>query len=325
MFDEVNNLNFNIVRKQIFLFFILLFSCGLTIGQEQINESMPFQNDPDKDYSIFIPSNYTEGESIPAFLALHPFNTNRWNGQTWCEELADFAEANGVILICPDGGVDGKIDDPIDTAFTSFLLDSAFIWYDIDETKLYATGFSWGGKTTYTYGLNHIEKFAGLMPIGAAITIGEINGIDENAMDIPVFIIHGSLDNPNLRFFPLLNSMEDNGACVGSNLLPGVGHTIDFNNQVQILSNAYSYLQDNACTVTSTEDEKFDQPSILPYTMIGFNQTVDLNLYTSQQWEVYTVNGELVKSGNKNQMVVDMTRGIFIIKSGKQSQLFTVF
>jgi len=88
---------------------------GVLHAQEQINESMPFQNDPDKDYSIFIPSNYEEGEPIPAFVALHPFNTNRWNGQTWCEELADFAEANGVFLICPDGGVDGKIDDiPMD-------------------------------------------------------------------------------------------------------------------------------------------------------------------------------------------------------------------
>lgn len=313
------------MSKLYFSLFIAIFSFSTIHSQEQINESMPFQNDPDKDYSIYIPSNYTEGEQIPAFLALHPFNTSRWDGQTWCEELADFAEANGVFLICPDGGADGKINDPIDTAFTSFLLDSAFIWYDIDETKLYATGFSWGGKTTYTYGLNHIDKFAGLMPIGAAITIGEINGIVENADGVPVYIVHGSLDSPNTRFYPFLNSMEENGACVESNLLSGVGHTIDFNNQVEILTEAYNYLQDNACAITSTDEEKINQPSILPYTMIGFNQTIDLDLNANKRWEVYSVDGELIKSGNKAQMVVDMTRGIFIIRSGKQSQLFTVF
>ena len=189
------------MNRYFIAFVILMFVVGIAIGQEQINDSMPFQSDPDKKYSLFIPSAYDEDNSIPAFLALHPLNTNRWNAETWCEELSDFAEENGVILVCPDGGEDGKIDDPIDTAFTSFLLDSAFIWYNIDETKLYATGFSWGGKTTYTYGLNHIEKFAGLLPIGAAISVGEIDGIADQAEGVPVYIVHGSLDNPNTRYW----------------------------------------------------------------------------------------------------------------------------
>lgn len=303
----------------------MVFSFGVLQAQEQINESMPFQSDPDKDYSIFIPSNYTEGEPIPAFLALHPFNTNRWNGQTWCEEMADFAEANGVFLICPDGGVDGKIDDAIDTAFTSFLLDSAFIWYDIDETKLYAIGFSWGGKTTYTYGLNNIEKFAGLLPIGAAVTVGEVDDIAENAEDVPVYIVHGSLDNPNTRYYPLLDAMEDNGACVESNLLQGVGHTIDFANQVEILTEAYEFLKDNSCTTTSIDEESIGTKEILQYNIIAQNQTVQLNVNESSFWQVYTVEGGLVKSGSQTQMVMDMTRGLYIIRSGKQSQVFTVF
>lgn len=306
-------------------FSILVFSVSYLFSQEQINESMPFQTDPDKEYSIFIPSAYEDGTQIPAFLALHPFNTSRWNGQTWCEELADFAETNGVILVCPDGGDDGKIDDPIDTAFTSFLLDSAFIWYDIDDTKLYATGFSWGGKTTYTYGLNHIEKFAGLMPIGAAISIGEINGIDENAEDIPVYIIHGSQDSPNVRYYPLLQAMEDNDACVESNLLQGVGHTIDFDNQVEILTEAYDFLKDNACTTTSTNDTESFHKDIFPYTMISRNQSIDINIKKGQKWEIYTMGGQLVRNGTETQMVIDMTSGIFIIRSGKQSQLFTVY
>jgi predicted esterase len=291
----------------------------------QINESMPFQSDPAKEYSIFIPSDYTEGDPIPAFLALHPLNTSRWNGQTWCEELADFAEFNGVMLICPDGGPDGKIDDAIDTAFTTFLLDSAFIWYDIDKTKLYATGFSWGGKTTYTYGLNHIEKFAGLMPIGAAITIGEINGIDANADDVPVYIVHGSLDSPNTRYYPLLSSMEDNGACVESNLLSGVGHTIDFANQVEILTEAYDYLKDNECVSTSVEEEDSNTNSILPYTLIKNGETIILDISSNSTWEVYTFDGQKVQSGNEREIVIQMTSGIYIIRSGQQSQVFSVF
>ena len=313
------------MRNQIFVLFAILSTFGLVNAQEQINESMPFQSDPEKEYSIFIPSNYEEGESIPAFLALHPFNTSRWNGQTWCEELADFAEFNGVMLICPDGGADGKIDDSIDTAFTSFLLDSAFIWYDIDETKLYATGFSWGGKTTYTYGLNHIEKFAGLMPIGAAISIGEISGIASNAEDIPVYIVHGSLDSPNARYYPFLTAMEDNGACVEGNLLSGVGHTIDFANQVEILTEAYEYLQDNACVITSIDEEVNILNPILPYSMLGNGEIIELNVQSNSNWEVFSFDGQIVMKGNEPEIVINMTSGIYIIRSGKQSQVFSVY
>lgn len=317
------NKNFN-VKNQLFVLLVLLSTFSLVHAQEQINGSMPFQNDPTKEYSIFIPSNYIEGESIPAFLALHPFNTSRWNGQTWCEELADFAETNGVFLICPDGGVDGKIDDPIDTAFTSFLLDSVFIWYDIDETKVYATGFSWGGKTTYTYGLNHIEKFAGLMPIGAAITIGEISGIESNINDIPVYIVHGSLDSPNVRYYPLLSAMEDNGACVESNLLPGVGHTIDFANQVEILTEAYSFLKENECSITSIEEEVF-QPAILTTSIVERGQTITLQISENSTWEVFTVDGQMVLNGQTAQMFIELTRGLYFVRVGRQTQMFTVY
>ena len=305
---------------------LTIVSSNLLFSQEQINGSIPFQTDPGKDYSIFIPSAYQEEEPIPAFLALHPLNTNRWNAQTWCEELSDFAEANGVILVCPDGGEDGKIDDPIDTAFTSFLLDSAFIWYSIDETKLYATGFSWGGKTTYTYGLNHIEKFAGLMPIGAAISVGEVNGISENIDNVPIYIIHGSQDNPNVRYFPLLEEMEANGGCVESILMQGVGHTIDFDNQVEILTEGYEYLQENECTATSVEDIDHEtKVEILPYTMIAENDIISLNLPNDKSWQIFGFDGTMVKTGFRGQIVMDLTTGLYIIQVGKHSQKFMVY
>jgi len=173
--------------------------------------------------------------------------------------------------------------------------------------------------------LSHIEKFAGLLPIGAAISIGEINGIAENAMDVPVYIVHGSLDSPNTRFYPLLQAMEDNGACVESNLLQGVGHTIDFANQVEILTEGYEFLQENACTTTSIGEELKDNSSILPYTILKQGQTLNLDLKDDEKWEVYSIEGDLVQSGTQSQMVVEMTRGIYIIRSGQQSQRFTVF
>ena len=303
----------------------ILFVLSTTLSsQTQINESMEFQTDPSKDYSIVVPSSYVEGETIAAFLALHPFNTDRWNGETWCDELADFAEANNVILVCPDGGADGKIDDPIDTAFTSFLLDSAFQWYDIDPAKLYAVGFSWGGKTTYTYGLNHIDKFAGLLPIGAAISASEVNGISQNIEGKPVYVVHGSLDSPNSRFFPLVEAMESNGACLESNLLQGVGHTIDFDNQVEILTAAYTYLKNNSCTTTSTNQIIEESINILSHSAIKRGESIDINK-EGQTWTIYSVDGRVMKTGSSSSIVMDFISGYYIIEVDSETQRFKVY
>jgi len=306
------------------IIYCLVIGLGLShyaTAQTQINNSVPFQTDDSKDYSIVIPSSYVDGEPIAAFLALHPWNTDRWNGQTWCEELAEFAEANDVILVCPDGGDDGKIDDPIDTAFTSFILDSAFQWYDIDPDKLYAVGFSWGGKTTYTYGLNHIDKFAGLMPIGAAVNITEVSNISDHIEGKPVYVIHGSFDTPNIRYYPLIDEMETKGACIESNLLQGVGHTIDFDNQLEILTTGYDYLKDNACVSTSTEDVIDQEVKLLPYNSIRSGSIIELNYYN---WTIMTLDGKTVKVGNKGSILLDIPAGHYIFSQDAKTELFRV-
>ena len=191
-------------------------------------------------------------------LGLHPFNTSRWNAESWCDTLINFAEANGLILVCPDGGVDGKVDDAIDTAFTTTLLDSARIWYNIDTDKTYAMGFSWGGLTTYTYGLNRPSVFGGYLPIGAAITnTNEVNAsLQSNSSGKPVYILHGDSDAPNTRFYPVRTALTNSGAIVNSLLQSGVGHTIDFPNRDAILTTAYDWIDSVNCANLSVSTKE---------------------------------------------------------------------
>ena len=95
-----------------------------------------------RNYSIYLPTNYGTGESHPLMLALHPFNTLRWDAKVWRDTLIAFAEANGLILICPDGGPDGNvISEEIDTLLATALLDSAESWYSVDTRREYVMGF----------------------------------------------------------------------------------------------------------------------------------------------------------------------------------------
>lgn len=226
-----------------------LFFCQLN-AQTRIDATLDFQTDPAKQYSIYVPSSYDENTPNKMVLGLHPLNTNRWNSMSWCDTLIAFAEANDILLICPDGGADGAVDDPIDLAFTDVILDSMQTWYNVDASKIYAMGFSWGARTTYTYGLANVDKFAGFMPIGAAINgLNETSSVIENAVDKPFYIIHGSNDSPNSRFIPIRDALIDEGACVETNLLSGVGHTIDFANRNAILTEGFQWLESVECGI----------------------------------------------------------------------------
>lgn len=247
---------------------LFLLTCQFGLAQTRIDGNFAFQTNSAKEYSLYIPSGYTAGTPNGMMLGMHPLNTSRWNAVSWCDTLIDFAEANNLLLVCPDGGANGNVTDPIDFAFTTALLDSMYNWYTVDQARIYIMGFSFGGQATYTYGLDHPDVFRGLIPIGAAITgTNEVNQpLLDNAECMPVYIVHGGNDSPNNRYWPVRMALINNGALLNSILMPGVGHTIDFPNRNQILGDAFQWIDsvnlntpvpeayfgfvDNALTVT---------------------------------------------------------------------------
>jgi len=236
--------------KHLLILLLITLVHGSALAQERIDGTFPFQSDPAKKYSLYIPSTYEEGTEHRMMIGFHPLNTARWDAESWCDTLIVFAEENDLLLACPDGGPDGRVDDPIDVAFTTALMDSMELWYDVDLDKVYAMGFSWGGRATYTYGLNHVERFGGFVPIGAAINgTNEVGGIIQNAAGKPYYLVHGANDSPGTRYFPILQALQDNDAIVNSILMPGVGHTIDFPNRNAILADAFQWVDSVNCAV----------------------------------------------------------------------------
>lgn len=226
----------------------LLFLSSLTFGQQKIDSTLAYQTDPLKGFSVYLPSTYDPTGSNPLMLAFHPFNTSTWDASIWRDSLLTFAETNGLVLLCPDGGPDGKVDDPIDTSFTTFLLDRMPEWYHTDPQRTYVMGFSWGGRSVYTYGLANSHRFAGFMPIAAAVEGGnQISGQSARAFNKLFYLIHGTSDSPGIRFYPSRDSLEAARACVQTHLLAGVGHTFDFPNRNALMTEAFTWLTEASC------------------------------------------------------------------------------
>ncbi len=240
----------------------LLFLLSINIyGQSTIEGSFMVDN-TEKSYALYIPQDYDPTIANPMMLGLHPLNVNRWDAVSWRDTLVQFAESNKLLLVCPDGGPDGRVDDPIDTLFTSMLVDSIAQWYNIDEEEKYIMGFSWGGRTTYTYGLRRTPEFKGLLAIGAAVDLSVIEDVLPMAQDQAIYVLHGNQDAVGVRYTPIVNALEDNGACVETLLLTGVGHTIDFPDRNNLLTEAYNSLRNSNCGLSSTSDTYNDKSEI---------------------------------------------------------------
>lgn len=297
------------------LIIITFFISTATFAQQSIDGSFDFQSDPEKKYSLYVPSSYNENESNGLMVGLHPRNTSRWDSQSWRDTLIQFAEHNQLILACPDGGPDGAIDDDIDTAFTSVLIDSMSLWFNIDESQKYLMGFSWGGKTVYSYGLRRVDEFAGFIPIGAAISGGsEIENLSPNALGKKFYIVHGSNDNPNNTFTPAVDQLTSAAACLETNLISGVGHTIDFPNRNEVLTTAFEYVRDFNC-LSANED-------LLPKSNLYTSPNPSLNSFFIHELEenskvkCYDIDGRQIaneRTGNSIS-ITEPFKGLLLIQ-----------
>lgn len=309
------------------LLIILSFASLACAAQTRIDGNFPFQTDPAKKYAIYVPSDYDPAVPHRLMLGLHPLNTSRWDAKSWCDTLIAFAETNKLLLVCPDGGADGAIDDPIDTAFTSVLLDSMQHWYNIDTKKVYIMGFSWGGKTTYSYGLSHAWRFGGFMPIGAATSgTTDVNGIIQHAAGKPFFLVHGASDSPSNRFYPVRTALIANNAIEKDTLMPGIGHTIDFPNRNLILSMAYQWIDSvNCAQITSG----ISQPGI-EYNVAIFpnptNGVINIQLEAPGNFDIEIIDAfgkSMMLAENQNSIdVSQLPNGVYFLQVKQEGKTY---
>jgi phospholipase/carboxylesterase len=102
--------------------------------------------------------------------------------------------------------------------------------YSIDSTRVLLTGFSQGGVYTYTFGLRNPSVFSAIAPVcGALVARPSTEGerILEQACGVPVYIVHGALDDriPVERARASRDRLEKAGYRVVYRELPQLGHT----------------------------------------------------------------------------------------------------
>ena len=131
-----------------------------------------------------------------------------------------------------------------------------------------------------------------------------ISNVVANGKDQPFYFIHGGNDNPGGNFYPYRDQLENAGAIINWKFLPGVGHTIDFNDNLAILTEGYRWIDSVNCDTTSTTTSVSDLPkgrtdiwSLFPNPMV---QGSELYLNWSEPEEaplsvsIFDVQGRLL-------------------------------
>jgi len=183
------------MKKSLFILIaVILLS---SVVKSQVNGSFVFDG-LNRSWIVYLPVNYNQGETMPLLLALHGLTQT---GQS-IMQFSDFnsiADTGNFIVAYPNGVgnawnvgfAGGSTAD--DVGFISSLIDTLFAQYNIDLTRVYATGFSNGGFLSYKLACELGNRIAAIAPVSGTMTEGAFTSC-QPARNMPVLHIHGTND-----------------------------------------------------------------------------------------------------------------------------------
>ena len=219
-------------------------------------------------YEYYIPSGYAGSEAVPLLFSFHGLGS-RGVEQIYLSNFTALAEQEGFIAVFPNStelegvrwwnvGVTGYpqvLEDVDDVGFVAELIDWFDSGYNIDQTRIYATGMSNGAMFTYYVDINLPGTFAGIAAVTSTMTINLFN--EEPASPVTVIVMMGTND-------PLVP--YDGGGWVGS-----VNTTIDFWIEVNQTSTEPE--------VTVWEPTEEDPTRVIRYVYSGGRNGAEVILY----------------------------------------------
>lgn len=154
----------------------------------------------DREFILSVPADYRAGERWPIIFAFHGWGENSrviHNYSRLDDSQAIIAYPQGIDDAW-EGAPYAKTREGEDLGFVADILASLRATYSIDDSRIFATGFSNGGGFSALVGCRMNEEFAGVASVGAAYYAR----IFEECADTPLAMldIHGTID-PVINYY----------------------------------------------------------------------------------------------------------------------------
>jgi polyhydroxybutyrate depolymerase len=153
-------------------------------------------------FHVYLPSGYSTEKRWPLVFVIHGAG-GQGPGMERLAHYDNFADANGIIAVYPDGIARGWNDgrmtrriqraDVDDVAFFSAMLDKLESEYSVDAARVYATGISNGGFMSFRLGCDLAARFAAVAPDAATLSVN-LSTSCNMARPVPLLMMNGTLD-----------------------------------------------------------------------------------------------------------------------------------
>lgn len=154
----------------------------------------------DRTYRLYTPPDSQDSGPVPLLLALHG-SGNTAESLVDASELDEAADAGGFIVAYPQAiGISwnagfccttGRGDPSLDVRFLEQLVADVVASRRIDESRIYAVGFSAGGMMAYRLACEMAGRFAGIGAIAASMVLEDCRP----SRPVSVIAIHGTADD----------------------------------------------------------------------------------------------------------------------------------
>ncbi|MAE08003.1 MAG: hypothetical protein CL661_04510 [Bacteroidetes bacterium] len=156
-----------------------------------------------REYVLYIPASYTGDSPVPMVLNFHGYGSTA-NEQMWYGDFRPISDTAGFIIAHPQGTLFngtthwnvggwtiGSTTD--DVGFTDALLDTLAVNYNIDSTRVYATGMSNGGFMSFLLSCQLSERIAAIGSVTGSMTPETYDNCTP-MHTMPILQIHGTDD-----------------------------------------------------------------------------------------------------------------------------------
>jgi polyhydroxybutyrate depolymerase len=154
-------------------------------------------DDIDRTYLLHVPSSYNGLAAVPLVVALHPFGSNG-SGFESTTGFSVKADSNNFIVVYPNGSGSpvswnggnccgsAMTNDIDDVGFISALIDTLSANYNIDSSRIFATGFSNGSIMAYRLAAELSDKIAAIAAASGQMMLDECEPIRA----VPIMHLH---------------------------------------------------------------------------------------------------------------------------------------
>jgi len=187
----------------------------------------------------YIPAQYDPTKKSPLLVYLHGSVNRRElteEPETFIKEspFIKLADEHGNIILFPLGQDGATWWDSVGILNVLQQIRITKQKFNIDDNRVFMTGFSDGGSGSFLFALCYPTDLAGFLPcngfIGVASIDGGIHTYFVNLFNRPLYVINTDLDKlyPAAQMTPIMELAQSVGANIFYRIYTGIGHDFDY-------------------------------------------------------------------------------------------------